>query len=402
MLSNESLHVSIETTDINDIKSTNGIVGSIVFAKICSIIILAIASCIAGFLPIKLNDAFRRQSNKPTTFDKVMSFFLNFGGGVLICTVFLHLLPEIRKDTGTLGEENIIKEYFFSYPELVMCIGFFMMFFVEETVHSLLLRTETKNPSGFELNGVDNKVFSVSKTDALKNADIVPMDVSMNSDTVTNGEVVIPVLISQLHCSEHKCFKSECAKNYHSCESGHCHGKEVEHTDDPHASHSHIPDLRKPSVNSFLTVLALSTHEIFEGLAVGLEKQTEMVWYLLAAVSCHKVVLAAFIGIQLITADVKKVLAYSYVIGFALTSPIGIFIGLIVTNSSEFNDTMKNVSVVLQAMATGTLLYIVFFEVFKKQFGEYKITGLMRLVASVLGFIFMFCIQQILKDDDDD
>ncbi len=45
--------------------------------------------------------------------------------------------------------------------------------------------------------------------------------------------------------------------------------------------HSHVIQTRS-SVRDFLTVLALSCHAIFEGLAVGLEKDSEAVWTLFA------------------------------------------------------------------------------------------------------------------------
>ena len=45
--------------------------------------------------------------------------------------------------------------------------------------------------------------------------------------------------------------------------------------------HSHAIQTRN-SVRDFLTVLALSCHAIFEGLAVGLEKDSEAVWTLFA------------------------------------------------------------------------------------------------------------------------
>lgn len=361
--------------------NNNSLSGNIVIAKLSAILVLALASTVAGFLPVKLNDVFRKKGDKPSTFDKVMSFFLNFGGGVLICTVFLHLLPEIRNNVNTLEHKNIIHEYVLSYPELIMCIGFFMMFFVEETVHSFLMRTEKPVPSS---GGIQNDAFTgvttIKTVEGVKKCDI-PLHVSNGND----------------------CPNS---KNYNSCENVHCQHVEADsHSHDHHhldGSHSHIPDLSRPSVNSFLTVLALSVHEIFEGLAVGLEKDSDMVWYMLAAVSCHKVVLAAFIGVQLISAEVKKVLAYGYIISFALTSPLGIFIGLLMTENAHYSDTLSIISVVLQAIATGTLLYIVFFEVFRKQFGDYKASGLMRLIASVCGFIFMICIQILLKDEDGD
>lgn len=366
--------------------STSDLPGDTTVAKSTSIVILFLASTIAGFLPIKLNDVFRKKADRPSTFDKVMSFFLNFGGGVLLCTVFLHMLPEIRGKVITLEKDKVIPVYVLSYPELIMCIGFFMMFFVEETVHSFLMRTEKPN----DANGVQNDSFSISSIKTTSNKlDVVPMK---NCD-------VVPYHVG--NGNEHKCFSNDSSRNYHSCENGQCRHVEADSHSHDLGSHSHIPDLSKPSINSFLTVLALSVHEIFEGLAVGLEKDSSQVWYMLAAVSCHKVVLAAFIGIQLITANVRKLFAYGYIISFALTSPLGIFAGLMLTEGSQ-SDAVKIVSAVLQAIATGTLLYIVFFEVFKKQFGDYKPSGLMRLLASVCGFVFMIGIQILLDDDDDD
>ena len=53
------------------------------------------------------------------------------------------------------------------------------------------------------------------------------------------------------------------------------------------------------SFRDFLTVLALSLHAIFEGLAVGLEDDAEGVWVLFAAVCSHKFVMSFCIGVEL-------------------------------------------------------------------------------------------------------
>lgn len=235
--------------------------------------------------------------------------------------------------------------------------------------------TEKRNVSSVEMNGIENPVFTVKK---------VPLDAAEDK--------TIPP------CAEQKYIKTEPLNNYHSCESDNCqHHGEHQHQHE----HSHIPDLKKPSLNSFLTVVALSVHEIFEGLAVGLEKQTQMVWYLLTAIAVHKIVLAAFIGVQLVSAKIKKVVAFMYVIEFALTSPLGIFIGIMLTQEAASSDTLTLLSVILQAIATGTLLYIVFFEVFRKRFGDYKMPGIYRLIASLLGFVFMITIQLLLDKEED-
>lgn len=141
----------------------------------------------------------------------------------------------------------------------------------------------------------------------------------------------------------------------------------------------------------------MSVHELFEGLAVGLEPDEAMVWYLLAAIACHKTVLAGFVGIQLVVIQVKRKIAYVYIIVFALTSPTGIAIGVYMSLTSPTNDTVAVISVTLQAMATGTLLYVAFFEIYGKQFGTYQLPGIVKVIASLIGFLFMSILQMVLS-----
>ena len=59
--------------------------------------------------------------------------------------------------------------------------------------------------------------------------------------------------------------------------------------DDDHAAHHHSHSdghshghLKSSGLRDFLTVLALSCHAIFEGLAIGLEDEADAVWTLFA------------------------------------------------------------------------------------------------------------------------
>ena len=90
---------------------------------------------------------------------------------------------------------------------------------------------------------------------------------------------------------------------------------------------------------------------------------------------------------------VRRSAAYIYVLGFAATSPVGIAIGLLMSTHSPMSIALSIVSVTLQAMATGTLMYIAFFEVYAKQFGNYKVPGILKLVSSVAGFALMSFLQ---------
>jgi zinc transporter 1/2/3 len=60
---------------------------------------------------------------------------------------------------------------------------------------------------------------------------------------------------------------------------------------------------------------------------------------------------------------------------------------------SEAGDSHEDItSLVLQGMAAGTLLYVVFFEVLARERGNHH-SGVWQLFAILLGFAVMFCLQ---------
>ena len=58
----------------------------------------------------------------------VTSFLLCFGGGVLLATTMIHLLPEINHSLSDSAEKLGLE----FLPELVVCSGFFLIYLVEE------------------------------------------------------------------------------------------------------------------------------------------------------------------------------------------------------------------------------------------------------------------------------
>uniref|UniRef100_A0A1B0DNN5 Uncharacterized protein n=1 Tax=Phlebotomus papatasi TaxID=29031 RepID=A0A1B0DNN5_PHLPP len=126
--------------------------------------------------------------------------------------------------------------------------------------------------------------------------------------------------------------------------------------------HTHMPqpradqeDILVSSLRGLLVVLALSVHELFEGLAVGLESSSGTVWYMFGAVAAHKLVLAFCVGVELVVTRTRGFLAVIYVTTFAAVSPIGIGIGIGVSASGDASATSVP-SAILQGLATGTLL----------------------------------------------
>ena len=102
------------------------------------------------------------------------------------------------------------------------------------------------------------------------------------------------------------------------------------------------------AIRDFCTVLALSFHAVFEGLAVGLEESIEDVWTLFAAVATHKFVISFCIGIELVSVGTPLAFFLTYIITYAVMTPIGIGIGLAVTELADSDN-------IAYAAATGTL-----------------------------------------------
>lgn len=246
---------------------------AVLISKIVSGSVLFLVSTICGILPFKLAKFFKwaDQTDNEKKPSLMVNILLCFGGGVLIATTFLHLLPDISMTIDWLKQEGLISDMGFSLPELLMMAGFFLIYLVEEIVHNYLHRHQRK----------------VKKEIEDKNA------VTNSYNKSVDSTVEVP----QNHGH------------------GHSHIIPLPHSEDE--------DMLVSSLRGLLIVLALSIHELFEGFAVGLQKSSKGVYFMFAAVSAHKYVIAFCIGIELIVQRTKPWLALLYVLIYSAVSAIG-------------------------------------------------------------------------------
>ncbi|KAL7648801.1 UNVERIFIED_CONTAM: hypothetical protein RMT77_000708 [Armadillidium vulgare] len=134
---------------------------------------------------------------------------------------------------------------------------------------------------------------------------------------------------------------------------------------------------------------------LFQGLAVGLQEVQKDVWYLFLAISAHKFVIAFCIGLEFLEAGTPLVLYLLYMVGLALITPIGVGIGIIVTENQSFGGVEHYyVITVLQGLAGGTLLYVALLEVLERE--RSKAGGrLIKLFCLTLGFGAMASLEAI-------
>uniref|UniRef100_T1GAW1 Zinc/iron permease n=1 Tax=Megaselia scalaris TaxID=36166 RepID=T1GAW1_MEGSC len=318
--------------------------GSVLIAKVTAMVVLFCASTLCGSIPFILNRWFHwtDENSKSPRSAMVVKCLLYFGGGVLLCTTFLHLLPEVKENIEELQNDGTLPELRFHLAEFLTCMGK-----VEKQFHEEGEESESVPPTSQQ--------------------DLIGNDLENQKYQMQHQE----------HNHEH---------NHHSDMQTHDCSAE--------GHHSHLPtdldlgsDMIVSSLRGLLVVLALSIHELFEGLAVGLEPSSSKVWLMFGSVSAHKLVLAFCVGVELIVTKTRTWLAMVYVLTFAIVSPLGIGIGILISNHDNSSATAIP-SAILQGLATGTLLYVVFFEILSKDK-----SGLVAYIAFLVGFFVMFGIQ---------
>merc|ERR1719436_853021 len=103
----------------------------------------------------------------------------------------------------------------------------------------------------------------------------------------------------------------------------------------------------------------------------------------------------------------KKLLIIIYMGTFSMITPIGIAIGIAVTEGSNIEGSPS--VAILQALAAGTLIYVVFFEVLEKERVKKReldsktqywcqLYGVIQVSFIVLGFIVMILVQLLEGD----
>lgn len=343
-------------------------------AKGVTMLGLFLASMVFGLIPFKLAKLYKwTDPNKDARTNLVVATLLSFGGGVLLCTTFMHLLPEIDHYIGDLQAKEIIPDWHFSLANFLMGCGFFIIYFVEESVHWYLNRRQkqlNKTEISFERGHSPRESLRTANSHLQKNGGVMA-GVESPTKTVSTVDLV--------ENTDH---------NDHSHQSHH-HNYHQNHSH----NHSHLPqititdsddDIVVSSIRGLLIVLALSVHELFEGLAVGLQSTPNSVWYMFGAVAAHKLVIAFCIGVELMVTRTRTALALMYIFVFAIVSPMGIGIGMLLSNSGG-SSGFDVASVILQGLASGTLLYVIFFEILSK----HK-SGFIQYLAVLVGYFLMF------------
>lgn len=149
----------------------------------------------------------------------------------------------------------------------------------------------------------------------------------------------------------------------------------------PHP-HSHL-------IRSIVLFYSLALHSFIEGLSYGLRHKQKVLINFFLITSTHQCILAFAFGVQLARTHLShKKLVILAVIMLSLATPSGALCGLSLGQNSSKESLKETTILIFEALAAGSFLYVIFFEiVFHQRNNEHS--NFLKLFAMFVGFIIV-------------
>ncbi|XP_029928302.1 zinc transporter ZIP3 [Myripristis murdjan] len=162
-------------------------------------------------------------------------------------------------------------------------------------------------------------------------------------------------------------------------------------------SHHHhqeaVEDLSQLSLRAFVLLFSLSLHSVFEGLAVGLQEDGRRVLEICLALTIHKSIIAFSLAFRLARGRLRRPLVAGCLLLFALMSPLGIGLGIALTETRA-SPQHQLARASLEGLAAGTFVYVTFMEILPHELAAggnriAKVTALLLGFTAVTAVLFI-------------
>ncbi|XP_012137243.1 zinc/iron regulated transporter-related protein 88E [Megachile rotundata] len=343
-------------------------------AKLASMIAIGAGSFIVGVAPSCFVSRVRYLQQK-----LLLSCTLCFGGGVLLATAILHMLPEIRESMP-------------DYAELLFSCGFLLLYLIDETVH-YFWNTDDQRVQQSNSRPCDWSTASQVERCRNHSHQIGPTTSNrpVRSVSIFDVNPKAPYRQSVLGNGTSSAYSKSStygavqygpsAPTFNNEETFLCHGTHSE------------PCANNTNTNLMGLLLALTVHAVLEGLAVGLQKVVSEVFLLVGAVASHKFVVGFCLGLELAGANNSLLRIISAIFVFSAGSAVGIGIGML---TFKMDNKWTNIVLpILQGLAGGTLLYGTVSEILPRERArwhnsERRCAGILQFFSVILGFVLIY------------
>lgn len=294
--------------------------------KLGALALLLSVTLLFGISPLFLV----RCSQNPELRRRVLSLTSCFAGGVFFATCLLDLLPDYLDGINKAFDNAGIKLQF-PLPEFIMAMGFFLVLILEQIL--LSVKSSSSSPAVFD----ERRSL---------------LDPSSNS---------IQTPESHPH-NHHRGSTSE------------------------ESSHHHVDFSSQSALRAFILVFSLSLHSVFEGLAVGLVEEEKEVMEICLALVIHKSIIALSLCFRLIQGRIRRAVAAGCLLLFSIMSPLGIAIGVGLTQETKSSPKQQIVRSSLEGLAAGTFIYITFMEILPHELQGPPRNNMPKVCMLLLGF----------------
>lgn len=352
------------SSDQIDMVAATGFVGleqDATNTKLLAALVLFVTTLICGYAPVRfiLNQRY-------------IQYAVYTGGGVLMATAFCHLIPETHDNyrdamqlaaTNTASSQNSTPtdqpqpmSHTLPIPEIVLCFGFFFMYIVELLMMRFINNRTHEHPCDTGLGQLDSSANTATdQCGTGVHGDPRPIYIQPVESNICSSEATLNFSTSSLSANSNA-TRTEFYK----------------------------------FLRGLLIVSAFVVHSIFDGVAIGSQESVSSVWTVFIAISCHKLIIAAVVGLELFTATLESHLwTLVHLFLFSAMSPIGILLIVLAQNSLQLSEA-DPVMILLQCFATGTLIYIVFIEILQPKEGQTQEKNKFgKSLSLVAGFVLM-------------
>ncbi|CAL8403512.1 unnamed protein product [Boreogadus saida] len=290
--------------------------------KVGALVALLFLTLLFGFIPARLK--WFRNGNGTGTHRVVLSLISCFAGGVFLAACLLDIIPDYLGDINAELDARGL-QISFPLPEFIIASGFFLVLILERIV------LDCQHAHG----------------DHEERALLIP----------ANGR-----------------------------DTGHGHAHSSGQDLEDSGPHMHVDFQAHSSFRSFMLFLSLSFHSIFEGLAIGLQRTDSKVLEICIAILVHKSIIVFSLSVKLVQSAVRPAWVAAYICVFAAMSPLGIAVGIGLTEAALPSGAL--IQAVLEGLAAGTFVYITFMEILPHELNSPE-RQLLKVLFILLGFSTM-------------
>ncbi|XP_038057061.1 zinc transporter ZIP1-like [Patiria miniata] len=337
--------------------------------KVVAIFILLGAALLFGLAPVCLfSKSSMTDPKHRARLRRVVGWLNAFAGGVFMGIALIHLLPEARRLLiDAFKMQNMM--YHFNWAELIAACGFFLIVFVEQIVYLCQERLGNNDEASEEVAFADkdrspsDKTYT-NETSPKSKSDVKSAAAEPDIDDAGDKTALTPASSTE---------------------------------DDP----MNLP-VRLTTLRAVILLISLSLHSIFEGLAIGLQLTRKDVIDIFIAIALHKGIEAFTISISFAQTYASHTAKTVYCVAFALMSPLGVAIGIPIAMSTRNQQkavpgSSLMINAILQALATGTFMFVTFIEILPHELNSKK-DGLLKFVSIVAGFAAISALNAIEHD----